>query len=190
MSVSKKKGAYVCSNEEVANSATSFLPYKLPSSILSSFVAIAFHYSNKYGVEVKGDVFFDYVDNCYELLIPWQTVSEVEISNVQHDLSVFTGDKKLVMELHSHHKMTCKPSSTDDIDERRPNIAYGIVGEFKGDFSYSSCFRVFKDEKYTRLNMNDIFSSNTDTEQSRNLDYVYKLLNGKSLDFPQITIEK
>ncbi|WP_026801314.1 hypothetical protein [Pontibacillus halophilus] len=184
--ISKKKGAKdLCM--ETAN-AVSFLRKRIPFELFLDFLRVAYHYSNHYGTEVKGDIFYNHESDEYELHIPHQAVSSVLVTDVQHSMDVFTGHHTLCMEIHSHHVLPCYPSATDDEDEQRPNIVYGIVGNFRNRFDSEVYLRVYKDNRFIKIPLSLVFCKPTSKQTANYSMLIGALKQGLEEDLAQVSI--
>lgn len=127
----KKKGNN-CMKEESLSGDSSFMPKRIPFTLLQEFIALSKYFSEEYGTEVHGDIYLNLAMNEFFLDIPEQVVSPV-FTEVTED-AIVTAEKliniphKKVMEIHSHHVMSATPSRIDNANERREGIFYAIVG--------------------------------------------------------------
>ncbi|MBU8908079.1 Mov34/MPN/PAD-1 family protein [Desertibacillus haloalkaliphilus] len=113
------------------SSTDSSLP-KIPFSILIEFCKVARYYATTKKVEVHGDVYWNPVLKNYEIHFPEQRVHKVWAEVKEND-PLYVADRRLIMQVHSHHFMAPLPSSTDDRSEVAPNVLYAIVGDMKNE---------------------------------------------------------
>ncbi|RHW35979.1 hypothetical protein D1B31_17985 [Neobacillus notoginsengisoli] len=158
----KKKGMVDCL-ETSANAGVSVSSKKkIPFSILADFIVVAKGFSNSFGTEVHADIYFDLDKQEFFMDFPKQVVSPL-LCSVDENIAWINaekfGDRRYIkiMEIHSHHVMPTKPSSTDDLNERAP-ILYAIVGRLDKFFP-DIIVRTFNKnaEKHVYINPNKIF---------------------------------
>lgn len=122
----KKKGNDCMQEESLSGDSSSFMPKRIPFTLLQEFIALSKYFSEKYGTEVHGDIYLNLSTNEFFLDIPEQVVSPV-FTEVIED-AIVTAEKlidiphKKVMEIHSHHVMSATPSMIDDANEQREGI--------------------------------------------------------------------
>ena len=148
----------VGSSIEDSSLLTPVLP--IPFSVLEDFVVIANHFHQKFGVEVRGDIYFEFDKNEFFLDIPGQRVSRViaEMNESGDELFMRFWDKnaKKVMEIHSHHAFHPCPSETDNRGERSPGMLYGIVGTLNDSPTFT-CRTFHKEWGHISLDPLEIF---------------------------------
>ncbi|NRD81048.1 Mov34/MPN/PAD-1 family protein [Bacillus sp. BRMEA1] len=153
----KKKGANLedCNMEEESKDS-SFSTRKIPFSLLAEFISIAKHFSDEHGTEVHGDVYLDFDEEEFFMMIPEQTVHKYWADPTEDSLvtAMKLIDKRFVkvLEIHSHHTMSPFPSSQDDESERSP-ILYAIVGNIDHFFPEITC-RTFSKELDKHIEIN------------------------------------
>lgn len=184
--IAKKKGALVMEGEtSITDVLPSFsFPKKMPRYILEQFIALSQLFA-KLNLEVCGEIYFNFAKNEYVLHIPHQQINEywVKKSEPSHAFISFMLNNheeyvQLACEIHSHHRFVARPSSTDNANERQPQMFYMIVGNISNDSSTPSVFaRTYTlAQQYEEINYVDLF---TDAE-SENKDYYYS----RPLDVP------
>ncbi|PEB54531.1 hypothetical protein COO03_04610 [Bacillus sp. AFS098217] len=132
------KGASTTEGQSIIDCPFSFAAWeyhllpggKIPRVLLMDFITIAQGISRKYKCEVHSDIYFS-KEKGYFMNFPKQKISwDVVIPEVNVDMQL-TAMK--VMEIHSHHRFSAKPSDLDDRSERA-FILYGIIGRIEDVF--------------------------------------------------------
>jgi hypothetical protein len=130
MLTAKKKGNVDCMGTSTSVEV-SLSNQKIPFPILADFIVLAKDFSDRFGTEVHADIYFDLEVQEFFMDIPKQTVNPVlvTITEPAEETAIRLIDRRYmkVMEIHSHHRMSAKPSHIDDLNERAP-ILYAIVG--------------------------------------------------------------
>ena len=108
----------------------------IPEELIYEFIQIARGYSEEYGVEVKGEIYFSLIKKQYILNIPRQTVSRVliEVDELTLDEAIEISDMIKLMEIHSHHVFEPIPSQTDIKYDRSCGLYYAIIGNINSLF--------------------------------------------------------
>jgi len=105
------------------------LPKKIPFGLLQSFISNARFYAHEFHVEFHAEIYWNRENAEYEMFIPKQLASKVNVEPVEELINAENALKFCkVLEIHSHHFWDASPSSLDDQNERGP-ILYAIVGK-------------------------------------------------------------
>jgi hypothetical protein len=164
MLTAKKKGNVDCMGTSTSV-GVSLSNQKIPFQILADFIVLAKDFSDRFGTEVHADIYFDLEVQEFFMDIPKQTVTPVlvTITEPAEETAIRLIDRRYmkVMEIHSHHRMSARPSSIDDLNERAP-ILYAIVGRIDQLFPEISV-RTFdkRTGKHIPLNPAHIFDNPT-----------------------------
>lgn len=161
----QKKGVDegICTEMESHTEAPSLLTPTLPIpfTVLEDFVLIANYFHSTFGVEVHGDIYFDYDEANFFLDIPGQSVTRYHAEKTEpaHEtfMRLWEKNAKKVMEIHSHHVFPPIPSRTDDRSERSPGVLYAIVGTLDR-YPTFTC-RTFYQNRHIPLAPQKIFES-------------------------------
>lgn len=150
VSRAKKKGLY----SDCPKGQSPTLP-KIPFSILQEFCSFAWQVYLKKNSECHADVYYDYDKNDYFIDFPEQIANAVNVEVVEDAISMAerlsTRRFRKIMEIHSHHRMSPHPSTTDDMNERGPYL-YAIVGNML-DFFPSITLRYYSQEIQSHINL-------------------------------------
>lgn len=152
----KKKGNSNCLEESSNIEGSSFTEKKrIPYDLLMDFMIVAKEFSDKFGSEVHGDIYYDYDFNEFFMDFPEQIVNAVSVIRTESAATTvmkFIERKYIkVMEIHSHHTMSPLPSSIDNANERSP-ILYAIVGRINNFFPEITV-RTFAKETGTHISL-------------------------------------
>lgn len=133
----RTKGANIDNKESSSEEGSFSSPMRIPFRLLQDFIIIARSFSDRYGTEIHADIYYDYDQADFFMDFPKQKVHEFWATPTE--TAAETAFKfierryRKVMEIHSHHKMSPTPSTTDNQSERSP-IMYAIVGHITNFF--------------------------------------------------------
>lgn len=139
---------------------------KIPYGILVEIIWFFKTVARVSHTEVMLEVYYNHNSKQYCLICPKQIVNETNVIYLRETLP--NENLQKVMEIHSHHILPAVFSKTDDNDEKKNNIIYGVVGGFaKNDQKSNLSFRVFSKGDYKYLQLEDIFKDKKDFNSSR-----------------------
>lgn len=135
--------------------STKFTPFfPIPQYILQTFIEHAKFYATK-ELELHAEVYLDQ-NGCYEIVFPKQKVNKYWVKPETDILMQM--EKRLVLQIHSHHNMSEIPSVLDNQNEVVPNIIYVIVGRLHRYFP-SIHARIYKDGLHQQVDLTKVFAS-------------------------------
>lgn len=133
-------------NEVYANYGFKIILPKIPESILEDIVS---YFQEDLTKEAMVQIFFDKKRQQYFVYKPMQiTVGSAHIKVKRDQKLEFDPNNILVMDIHSHNKMSAFFSCVDDEDEKE-NRLYGVIGNLHN--SPTMCFRAMIDGHEIKL---------------------------------------
>ncbi|MEH7456440.1 hypothetical protein V7183_04250 [Bacillus sp. JJ1127] len=135
--------------------STKIVPsFPIPHHILQTFISHAKYYASK-ELELHAEVYLDH-NGCYEIVFPKQKVNKYWVKP-ESDVLIQM-EKRLVLQIHSHHNMSEIPSSLDNQNEVVPNIIYVIVGRLHQYFP-SIHARIYRGGSHHLVDLTKVFVS-------------------------------
>ncbi|MDD6736321.1 MAG: Mov34/MPN/PAD-1 family protein [Clostridiales bacterium] len=142
---------------------------KIPECILKQIIAFFKSYvTEDYAVEAMAAVYWSEQRHRYEVYVPEQRVTGTEISAALPDLP--EDEYTLVMEIHSHNRMSAFFSKIDNDDEKATRI-YTVIGRLDKFFPQIRT-RISVGGKFVEIDPSEVFEMRKNTFPDYWLDAV------------------
>ena len=124
-------------------------------------------------------IYYNTVKDTFETVIPDQSPSKGTIHEYTLPTEVYSEPTYIkYLEIHSHHSMAAKFSSSDDKDEMMKDFCYytvlGKIQDSTDMFTVDSASRIWTGQRFVQMSINDVFEMpNAPRPQLKDEDYMF-----------------